>query len=232
MKRIAFIGGTDKTSMLIYIAKVLTIMGNKVLIMDTTVCQKARYIVPAMQSSKRYITSFENIDIAVGFETFYQIKAYNHLEKTDKLDYDFILIDIDSYRGYYYAHLKPTEPHFFITSLDLYSIRRGLQVFKRFPETITLSRVLISKNMDNREIDYIDKMTSRYPVKWKSKNIFFPFSTEDMTAIYENQLTGRIQVKGLSKTYIDSINYMVEEIFGEDLNVGAVKKAIKVLAKR
>ena len=232
MKRIAFIGGTDKTSMLIYIAKVLTIMGNKVLIMDTTVCQKARYIVPAMQSSKRYITSFENIDIAIGFETFYQIKAYNHLEKTDKLDYDFILFDIDSYRGYYYAHLKPTEPHFFVTSLDLYSIRRGLQVFKRFPETITLSRVLISKNMDNREIDYIDKMTSRYPVKWKSRNIFFPFSTEDMTAIYENQLTGRIQVKGLSKTYIDSINFMVEEIFGEDLNVGAVKKAIKVLAKR
>ena len=232
MKRIAFIGGTDKTSMLIYIAKVLTIMGNKVLIMDTTVCQKARYVVPAMQSSKRYITSFENIDIAVGFETFYQIKAYNHLEKTDKLDYDFILVDIDSYRGYYYAHLKPTEPHFFVTSLDLYSIRRGLQVFKRFPETITLSRVLISKNMDNREIDYIDKMTSRYPVKWKSRNIFFPFSTEDMTAIYENQLTGRIQVKGLSKTYIDSINFMVEEIFGEDLNVGAVKKAIKVLAKR
>ncbi len=232
MKRIAFIGGTDKTSMLIYIAKVLTIMGNKVLIMDTTVCQKARYIVPAMQSSKRYITSFENIDIAIGFETFYQIKAYNHLEKTDKLDYDFILVDIDSYRGYYYAHLKPTEPHFFVTSLDLYSIRRGLQVFKRFPETITLSRVLISKNMDNREIDYIDKMTSRYPVKWKSRNIFFPFSTEDMTAIYENQLTGRIQVKGLSKTYIDSINFMVEEIFGEDLNVGAVKKAIKVLAKR
>ena len=232
MKRIAFIGGTDKTSMLIYIAKVLTIMGNKVLIMDTTVCQKARYVVPAMQSSKRYITSFENIDIAIGFETFYQIKAYNHLEKTDKLDYDFILVDIDSYRGYYYAHLKPTEPHFFVTSLDLYSIRRGLQVFKRFPETITLSRVLISKNMDNREIDYIDKMTSRYPVKWKSRNIFFPFSTEDMTAIYENQLTGRIQVKGLSKTYIDSINFMVEEIFGEDLNVGAVKKAIKVLAKR
>ena len=232
MKRIAFIGGTDKTSMLIYIAKVLTIMGNKVLIMDTTVCQKARYVVPAMQSSKRYITSFENIDIAVGFETFYQIKAYNHLEKTDKLDYDFILVDIDSYRGYYYAHLKPTEPHFFVTSLDLYSIRRGLQVFKRFPETITLSRVLISKNMDNREIDYIDKMTSRYPVKWKSRNIFFPFSTEDMTAIYENQLTGRIQVKGLSKTYIDSIKFMVEEIFGEDLNVGAVKKAIKVLAKR
>ena len=142
------------------------------------------------------------------------------------------MVDIDSYRGYYYAHLKPTEPHFFVTSLDLYSIRRGLQVFKRFPETITLSRVLISKNMDNREIDYIDKMTSRYPVKWKSRNIFFPFSTEDMTAIYENHLTGRIQVKGLSKTYIDSINFMVEEIFGEDLNVGAVKKAIKVLAKR
>ena len=81
MKRVAFIGGTDKTSILIYIAKTLTIMGYKVLIMDTTVCQKSRYIVPTMQASKRYITTFENIDIAIGFETFYQIKAYNHLGK-------------------------------------------------------------------------------------------------------------------------------------------------------
>ena len=232
MKRVAFIGGTDKTSMLLYIAKVLTIMGHKVLIMDTTVCQKARYIVPTMQASKRYITTFENIDIAIGFETFYQIKAYNHLGKEEKLDYDFILVDIDSFRGYYYAHIKPTDVHFYVTSLDLYSIRRGLQVFRRLKENIKMTRVVFSKDMDNRELDYIEKLSKNYPVSYTNESIFFPFTTEDLTAIYESQIAGRIQTRGLSKTYIDAINYLVERTLGDELNKGQVKKAIKVLEKR
>ncbi len=232
MKRVAFIGGTDKTSILIYIAKTLTIMGYKVLIMDTTVCQKSRYIVPTMQASKRYITTFENIDIAIGFETFYQIKAYNHLGKEDKLDYDYILVDIDSYKGYYYAHIKPTDVHFYVTSLDLYSIRRGMQVFRKLTEPIKLTRVVISKNMDNRELDYIEKMTQNYPVKYRDESIFFPFSTDDMSVIYESQIAGRIQTKGLSHAYMDAITYLVETTMGDELNKGQVRKAIKVLEKR
>ena len=232
MKRVAFIGGTDKTSMLLYIAKVLTIMGHKVLIMDTTVCQKARYIVPTMQASKRYITTFENIDIAIGFETFYQIKSYNHLGKEEKLDYDYILVDIDSFRGYYYAHIKPTDVHFYVTSLDLYSIRRGLQVFRRLKENIKMTRVIFSKDMDNRELDYIEKLSKNYPVSYTTESIFFPFTTDDLTAIYESQIAGRIQTRGLSKTYIDAINYIVERTLGDELNKGQVKKAIKVLEKR
>ena len=36
MEKIGFIGGYDKTDLMLYIAKILTEMGNKVLILDTT----------------------------------------------------------------------------------------------------------------------------------------------------------------------------------------------------
>ena len=45
MKKIAFIGSYDKTDFLLYVAKILTRMGKKVLIVDATITQKAKYVV-------------------------------------------------------------------------------------------------------------------------------------------------------------------------------------------
>ena len=78
MKKVAFIGSYDKADMIIYIAKALTNMGKKVL--DSTVMQKTRYIVPAMKAQKQYITTWEKIDVAIGFENINQIKEYKNLE--------------------------------------------------------------------------------------------------------------------------------------------------------
>lgn len=40
MKTISFIGAYDKTDLLLYLAKIFTTMGKKVLIIDTTILQK------------------------------------------------------------------------------------------------------------------------------------------------------------------------------------------------
>ena len=63
MKKCAFIGGYDKTEILLFLAKIATLIGRKVLIIDATIPQKARYIVPVMTPTQKYITNFENIDI-------------------------------------------------------------------------------------------------------------------------------------------------------------------------
>ena len=115
MKKVAFIGSYDKADMIIYIAKALVNMGKKVLVVDSTVTQKTRYIVPTMKALKQYITTFEKIDIAIGFENFNQIQEF----KGGALDYDYALIDIDSYRGYYYYQIKTEDKKYFITSFDI-----------------------------------------------------------------------------------------------------------------
>ena len=67
MKKIGFIGAYDKTDLLLNLAKVLTVMNYRILVVDSTINQKARYVVPAIDPTVSYITSFEDMDVAVGF---------------------------------------------------------------------------------------------------------------------------------------------------------------------
>ena len=54
MKRVGFIGAYNKTDMIIYIAKMLSIADKKVLIIDATTEQKAKYIVPTINPTFCY----------------------------------------------------------------------------------------------------------------------------------------------------------------------------------
>ena len=77
MKIIGFIGAYDKTDLLLNIAKVLITMNNRVLLVDSTINQKAKYVVPAINPTVSYITSFEDIDVAVGFNDMNEIQKYS-----------------------------------------------------------------------------------------------------------------------------------------------------------
>lgn len=227
MKKVAFIGSYDKADMIIYIAKILTNMGSKVLVIDSTVMQKTRYIVPTMKALKQYITTFEKVDVAIGFENISQIKEYKK-QTNEEFDYDYVLIDIDSYRGYVYYQIKPEDKKYFITSFDLYSLRRGLQVFKKLEEQIEVTKVLFTHDMDPKEEKYFEFISKGLKIKWNDIVLYFPFDFSDQNAIFINQRSGRIQLKGVSPEYIDGISFMVEEISGEK-NQGKIKKAVKML---
>lgn len=58
-----FIGAYDKTSFIANIAKVYE-SSYKVLVIDTTLMQKSKYIIPAINPTKSYVTDFEDIDFA------------------------------------------------------------------------------------------------------------------------------------------------------------------------
>lgn len=76
MKKIGFIGAYDKTDLILYVAKAAVEIGKSVLVVDATILQKARYIVPCIAPSKYYITEYEKIDVAVGFNNLEEIKKY------------------------------------------------------------------------------------------------------------------------------------------------------------
>ena len=65
MKTVGFIGGYDKTDLLLYVARILKATQKKVLLIDTTLNQKAKYVVPSISPTRTYITEFEGFDVAV-----------------------------------------------------------------------------------------------------------------------------------------------------------------------
>lgn len=226
MKKVVFIGAYDKTDMLLYIAKLLTMLNKKVILIDTTLMKKSRYIVPTMKVEKKYITTYQDIDVAIGFENFEAIQNYQKKVLNNVEEYDIALYDIDRTIAYKSFELNKKDIHYFVTSFDMFNVKKGIQVLYGIDEGTTISKIYFTKNMDEEEDNYINYLTQKFKIKWNKNNIiFFPFETEDLNAIFINQRAERLNMQGLSTSYIDSIKYLVEEISGE--NSGKVKKAYK-----
>lgn len=223
MKKIGFIGAYDKTNMLIYLSKIFVEAGLKVLVMDTTILQKSRYTIPTISPSKCYITSYEGIDVAIGFETLDEIKNYAGLQE---FDYDLILIDVDQNENLATMDLKNADMNYFVTGFDDYSLRRGLEIIGKKEEKIAMSKILFSKHMEKTEEEYLNFLSFYYSVEWNKGKIYFPFESGDEAIIVENQRAARISFRELSMVYKDGLMQLVEQIAPE-IKSGTVKKMFK-----
>ena len=230
MKKIGFIGAYDKVDLIIYIGKILTVLGKKVLVIDSTVNQKARYVVPVINPTVKYITEFEEIDIAVGFNNFEEIKQYLSISDGGNLDYDFVLIDIDSGKGFNEYGMSDSQKNYFVTSFDAYSLKKGLEIFVGLKKAISLSKILYSKEVLKEEDDYLNFLSLGYKIIWSEYRIYFPIENGDLSVIYENQRVSKIKFKKLSVQYKDSLAYIAEEILA-NVSENSIRRAIKMIEK-
>lgn len=230
MKKIGFIGAYDKTDLMLYVAKILATVKKKVLIVDTTITQKSRYIVPAINPAVKYITEFEEIDIAVGFDDFEDIKRYLGLSDDQDMEYDYIFVDTDNTQGFNNYNLQDSFKNYFVTSFDNYSLKKGLEIFSELKEPISLMKVLFSKEMIKEEDDYLNFLSSGYKIIWNEYRLYFPIENGDLSVIYENQRVAKIKFKKLSVQYKDGLEYIAEEILG-DVSETKVRRAMKLIEK-
>lgn len=227
MERIGFIGVYDKTDLLINIAKILTMLDKKVLLIDSTVTQKAKYIVPTITPTTSYVTSFEEIDVAVGFKNLEQIKEYLG---TEELTYDIALIDVDTSKELEEFELTNAKKNFFVTSFDVYSLKKGLEILSGLNQNLNLIKVLFSIEMLREEEEYLDFLASDYKIIWSDYKIYFQMENGDLSAMMENQRTQRIKFKKLSAQYKDGLLVIVQQIL-ENASEGSIRKIIKNIEK-
>lgn len=211
MKEVGFVGAFDKTDLIIYIAKILTVLGKKVLIADTTVTQKARYVVPALNPTLSYITEFEEIDIAVGFNNIEKIAEYTN-KSIETLEYDYILVDIDNAENAMNFRIDKAVQNFFVTSFDTYEIRRGLEILNGFPTPISMTKVLFSKEVTKEDDDYLNYLSLGSKVMWEDDRIYFPLEMGDKSAIINNQKVSKVRFENLTSMYKDGMEFIVVKI--------------------
>jgi hypothetical protein len=223
MEKIAFIGGYDKIDMIFYVAKILRTIGKKVLIVDATVPQKSRYIIPTLTPTLTYITTNDSVDFAIGFDTMDKLRAY--MAEEGNLEYDYILFDIDSRKKYRGFELMPDDRHYLVTSFDIYSLRKAVEVLKGIEMKTTVAKVYFSKALSDDEDRYLRYLTKDCNVVFKKEPLLFPTDISDMEAIHKNQRDNMIRYKNLSSKYLYGIMYIAEEISGE--SSGVIKRAIR-----
>ncbi len=230
MNKIGFIGAYDKTDFILYIAKILTAMNKTVLVIDTTITQKAKYIVPVINPTKTYFTEFEKIDVAVGFNSMQGMREYLGVDENVELNYDYVLIDVDSPEAFNKFSMEDAFINYFVTSFDLYSLKRGLEVLSSLTEPVKMTKVLFSRSMSNDENEYLDFLSLNYKVEWEQDRIYFPLEQGDQSAIIENQRTAKIKMKNLSTQYRENLLVMVSGITGVS-NFIELKKILKNIEK-
>lgn len=228
MKKIGFIGAYDKTDMMLNIAKILTTMKNKVLIIDSTINQKARYIVPAINPTVSYITSFEDIDVAVGFNNIEAVQRYTGV--TGEIPYDVILVDADTTEKIKGFNLDMADKNYFVTSFDIYSLKRGVEVLTNLEVPLTLTKVLFAKEALKEDDDYLNFLSLGYKIIWDEERIYYPIENGDLSVISENQRVQKIKFKKLSVQYKDSLTFMVQQILNQN-NDSNIRKAMKIIER-
>lgn len=230
MKNIGFIGAFDKLDLLLYISKILTIYGKKIIIIDTTLEQKSKYIVPVINPTKCYITRFENVDIAVGFESYEDIERYTVQTENKEMTYDYALVNIDTIEGFEKFNNGNTIKNYFVTSYDLYSIRKGLEAISKIKQPIELTKVVFSTEINQEDSYYLEYIALGYKTKWNENIINFPYETKDLEVMIENQKINKVKIKNLSQSYKDALEYLIMDIIPE-INQNQLRKVMRNIEK-
>lgn len=230
MERIGFIGAFDKTDLILYVSRILVEMDKKVLVIDPTVNQKAKYVVPTISPTVSYVTDFEGIDVAVGFTDYNGIKRYLGMPESAALNYDYILLDMDNPELLENFDLYGTTKKYFVTSADLFSLKKGLEILSGIRQPVELTKIYFSNTMSQEEDDYLNFLSLGYKIKWNDEKIYFPLQTSDQDIIIENQRLSKIKVRDLSSEYKETLMFLAQEIDRND-NTLSIKKAFKQLEK-
>lgn len=229
MEKINFIGAFDKTDFIMYVAKILVEMGKKILIVDATLNQKARYVIPTIDNdSLAYVTNYLGIDIAVGFANFNEIKQYLLMPESAVFTYDYIFVDIDDPNLVDSFGIYEAKINYFVTSSDLYSLKKGLETLKEIKMPLKIKKIYFSNQMSKAEDDYLNFLSLGYKIQWQEDKIYFPLQSEDKDIIMENQRLSRIKFRGISSEYKDALIYLAQEISNDQ---NGVKKAYKQIEK-
>lgn len=230
MRTIGFIGSFDKSDLIMYLAKIMTVLNKKVLIIDATSKQKMRYLIPAINPTKSYITEYEQFDVAVGFEDFDNIKKYLAVTDDDYLEYDYVLVDMDSEWNFVNFDMTNAYKNYFVTSFDTYIMKKGLEIIDKIQGKIKMTKMVFAHDIVKEDDDYLDYLASGYDVEWDNYIIRFPYEDGDETAIMENQRLSRIKFRKLSMQYKDSMIEVLQQIM-EKTSEMEIRRACRIIEK-
>lgn len=226
MKRIGFIGVYDKTDLVLEIAEVLVKARKKILVIDATKESIAKYIVPNIFPTVSYITSFEDIDVAIGFQDFEQIKKYISVENDKDIEYDYIFIDTDNLEKVKTFGISGADQLYYITSFGGYSLRKGIEILREINLPLRMTRIFFTKEMLKEEDDYFDYLTLDLKIKWNDTKIYFLIENGDLAANMENDRLQSIKLRNLSNEYKENVIYLADQICPE-VNEKVYRKIVK-----
>ena len=184
----------------------------KVGFIDSTKDQKAKYIVPNILPTVSYVTTFEDIDVAIGFENIEQIAHYLGVDTENEFEYEYIFLDTDNFDGVRDFEALSFDKLYYVTSFDGYSLRKGIELLKEINLPLKMTRLFFTKEMLKEEDEYFNYLTLELKEEWTDNKLYFLLENGDLAVHMENHRLQCIKLKNLSNEYRENIVYIVREL--------------------
>jgi len=241
MKSIGFVGQMDNNGIVLCISRLIASFGYKTLLIDATSTQKTRYTVQRpieMSKLEQYITSYDSVEVAVGFSNMLEIKKYMLSNGEDFNDFEYVIINTDREEMCEEFDIKNANKIFFTSTFDLYDLKRGVELLKYVcatkrredtSATLNVNKILMYTEIKSQGNVYINTLTKDLPVSWEGEDITLSYDDGDLSAFIQNQYTNKIEFKNISRQTKEGIAEAVIRITGEPKD--RVTKALKNVEK-
>lgn len=233
MQVIGLVGYMDKYDFAINLAKTINVMDKAVLVIDATLDQKLKNVIPSLGNIGRsYLTQYNNIDFALGFNSMHDIENYMIEQGINIGLYDYIVIDIDSPKGYELFRSRGMDKTYFFIDTTVLSINKNKEIIKAMriymqqDEKMSLRKVWFKAYMSRATQTYFETQIKEYDVSWVEPEYEIPSNEQDKMASIDSQLSGIISIKKQSKAFVETIADMTADIIG-DVTSKEVRNRIK-----
>lgn len=235
MKIVSFIGYRDKTELIMYISKIVNLTNDsKVLIIDSYTSQKCRTIIPAIVNDDEYITTFEGIDIAVGFKNYKTLLDYCEEYTVDFEAYDYVFIDINSIEMSKGFDSKKGNFSFVISTYDKYELLKTIVILHELANSktsklitkLTLNKIYWYSVLNTSDEQYINHNFNETNMDFDSKIIYLPLDEGDTSILIQNQYSEKMLFRQLSKTFKKALVEITTKIM-EDVRESEIQRAFK-----
>ena len=235
MKVIGLLGYVDKYDFAMNLAKSINTMDKSVLVVDATADNKLKYVVPAIDTvESAYVTQYNNIDFAVGFDSMYDVENYMCEQGINIGLYDYVIIDIDSPKTYEFFRTRGIDKIYFFINTTVLSVSknkdivRAIKVYNPEEETIKMTKVVFKDYMSRTAEGYFEKQVEGYNVKWEENAYEMFLDERDKVINTDSQFSGIIDLKKHTPAYLTVLSEITADITGES----QYKQVLKQIKRR
>lgn len=122
--------------------------------------------------------------------------------------------------------VENSKMNFYVTSYDEFELQRNLEILSVVTTNISLVKVIVSSDLENKHDEYLDYILQNYSVSWREEKVIFPDIDEDRRVTLSNQLTKQINIKNYSQTYKDGIEYIISMILEGIIDQNSIRRMI------
>lgn len=233
MKVIGLLGYIEKVDLMTSLAKTIQLMGKAVLVVDATSDQKYKYVIPALDVvEKAYVTQFDSVDYAVGFESLNDVENYLTQQKINIGLYDYIFIDIDNPKTYEFFRSRAFNKTYLIMDTSMLGYKKNLEIINSLKiysvdeQESKITRILYRGYMTRASEKYLEQKFNAIECKWDEREYEIVESEQDIMLYLDFQISGITQIRRHSKMFRSTMTDMVVQIM-EEVNASEVNKAIR-----